>query len=145
MAVSWQISELTAADYDEAFALWSSTEGMSLGRADSREAICKYLQRNRALSLAARLDGRIVGTVLCGHDGRRGYLHHVAVARQCRGGGMGRELVKASLERLAVAGIEKCHVFVHVDNRAGAGFWRKIGWVERTDLRLMSKASGQTK
>jgi putative acetyltransferase len=133
------IAEMTAADYDAAFALWQQTEGIGLSAADSREGIDAYLARNPGLSLVAREDGRLVGTCLCGHDGRRGYLHHLAIVPTHRDRGLGRRLVQSCLERLAALGIDKCHAFLRADNSAGLAFWRAVGWQERMDVKLVSK------
>jgi ribosomal protein S18 acetylase RimI-like enzyme len=136
-----EIAEMTPADYDAAYRLWRTTEGMGLSEADSREGIAIFLQRNPGLSLVAWVQGEIVGTLLCGHDGRRGYLHHLAVTPACRGQGLGRRLVETCLIRLAERGIQKCHVFVRADNDAGKEFWRRLGWQERDDLTLLSQAT----
>ena len=133
------IAEMTAADYDAAFALWQQTEGIGLSAADSREGIDAYLARNPGLSLVAREDGRLVGTCLCGHDGRRGYLHHLAIVPTHRDRGLGRRLVQSCLERLAALGIDTCHAFLRADNSAGLAFWRAVGWQERMDVKLVSK------
>lgn len=135
-----QINEMTLADYDEVYALWQATEGVGLSSADSREAIGRYLARNPGMSFVARGEqGELVGTVLCGHDGRRGFLHHLAVKADCRRQGAGRALVECCLSVLAAEGIEKCHLFVYKDNHSGRAFWEKIGWEERTTLVIMSR------
>ncbi len=139
------ITEFTMRDYDEAIALWQRSQGVSLRGADSRDAIARYLRRNPGLSFVARERGEgdpggaLVGAVLCGHDGRRGYLHHLAVADAYRGHGVGRALAERCLAALRSAGIEKCHLFVVSDNVGARDFWRHAGWVERTDVRLMSR------
>lgn len=133
------ISPMTPADYAEARSLWEATPGIGLSEADSREGVVAFLERNPGLSLVAREDGRLVGTVLCGHDGRRGYLHHLAVAPPHQGQGLGRELVARCLAGLAAAGIQKCHAWVYAANREGQGFWQKIGWHRRTDLQVISR------
>jgi putative acetyltransferase len=126
-------------DYDAAYALWSKTQGMGLSAADSQEGIGRFLKRNSDLSLVAEDRKEIVGTVLCGHDGRRGYLHHLAVARSHRGQGLGKRLVQICLENLKAIGIQKCHVFLHRSNNDGKQFWRRLGWQERAELEIMSK------
>ena len=133
------IRDMTVADHAEALQLWETTEGIGLGGADSREGIAAYLERNPGLSLVARHNERLIGTVLCGHDGRRGYLHHLAVVPRHRGQGLGRKLVAACLAKLATLGIDKCHVWVYAQNQEGQEFWRRLGWRERDDLRIMSK------
>lgn len=134
-----ELHVMTMEDYDAAYALWSHTEGMGLSAADSRQGIWRFLERNPGLSLVARNEAQLIGTVLCGHDGRRGYLHHLAVAQPYRGQGLGRRLVGVSLAKLAAAGIQKCHVFLHRDNQAGEQFWRRIGWELRSELNMMSR------
>lgn len=132
---------MTIEDYDQVIAIWRDTEGVCLSDADSREVIQRYLERNPRLSHVAEQDGEIVGAVLCGHDSRRGYMHHLAVLPGSRGRGFGRRLAEACLEQLGLAGIPKCHIFVYVDNESGAQFWRHSGWVERTELKIMSSES----
>ena len=130
---------MTIDDYDAVVALWKATEGMGLSKADTRERIQQYLDRNPGLSpLAFDEGGALVGAALCGHDGRRGYLHHVAVRADCRGQGLGRELVCRCLDGLRAEGIDRCHLFVIATNQGGRSFWMKTGWFERKDLVLMS-------
>ena len=118
-------------------ALWRRTEGVGLNESDTRRAIAAYLRRNPRLSFVAEQGGRIIGAVLCGHDGRRGYLHHLAVAGRHRKRGIGRQLVNACLAKLRKAGIPKCNIFIFANNAAGMKFWTHIGWSLRTELRLM--------
>ncbi len=133
-----EIRELTMRDYDAAMDLWRACEGIGLSGADSGEDIAKYLLRNPGMSFCALADGRLVAAALCGHDGRRGYLHHVAVAGTHRKIGIGSALVKRCVDELRKRGIRKCHLFVHHDNSAAIAFWGRIGWQERTDLVMMS-------
>ncbi len=133
------IVEMTDTDYGDAFALWQATEGIGLSLADSPQAIAAFLARNPGLSLVARDGERLAGTCLCGQDGRRGYLHHLAVAGAYRGRGLGRRLVESCLQRLAECGIDKCHAFLRADNGSGEAFWRAVGWTERTDIKMISK------
>lgn len=126
-----------AADYDAVFRLWKRSEGVGLSESDRREGVVAYLRRNPGLSFVATKGGRIVGAVLCGHDGRRGYLQHLAVAKRYRGRGIGRRLVEACLAKLRAAGFLKCNIFVFSTNVEGLQFWRRRGWKSRPDLRLM--------
>jgi ribosomal protein S18 acetylase RimI-like enzyme len=130
---------MALADYAAVFALWRGCEGIGLSDADRRLGIGAYLRRNPRLSFVAEAGGRIVGAVLCGHDGRRGYLHHLAVAPAWRRRGIGRVLVDAALGRLRAAGIAKCNLFLYRDNAGGRAFWRRHGWSARGDLVLMQK------
>ncbi len=132
------LREFTIKDYDAAYALWQATEGIGLSEADKRENIAYFLRRNPGLSMVAEENGRIVGALLCGSDGRRGFLHHLAVAESHRRAGIGRALVSRCLSELAVIGMRKCHIFVMRDNLEGKRFWEKIGWEERTTLLVMS-------
>jgi len=91
------------------------------------------------MSFVAEDEGRIVGAVLCGSDGRRGFLHHLAVEKTSRRSGVGRRLVESCLEALAGAGLRKCHLFVLADNVEGQRFWKRIGWEERSTLKVMSR------
>jgi N-acetylglutamate synthase len=131
--------QMTIADYDAMVALWQNAPGIGLSSADERGSIAYFLQHNPGLSFIA-LDGvRLVGTSLAGNDGRRGYLHHVVVAEQYRGQGIGAALVERSLEALRAEGIQKVHLFVMKDNEFGQRFWRGHGWRERVELVMFSK------
>jgi putative acetyltransferase len=124
-------------DFDAVIALWRRTEGVGLNESDTRLAITAFLRRNPRLSFVAEQGGRIIGAVLCGHDGRRGYLHHLAVSKRHRRRGIGRLLVNACLAKLRKAGIQKCNIFIFANNAAGMKFWAHTGWSLRTELRLM--------
>lgn len=130
---------LVLADYDAVMALWRETEGMGLGENDTPDGIARFLARNPDLSLACEADGRLVGAVLCGHDGRRGYLHHLAVHRAYRGRGYGRALVDEALRRLHALGITRCNIFLYADHAPGRAFWTHARWRGRPDLVLMQK------
>lgn len=116
--------------YRRVLALWQATPGVHVGESDSPEGIGFYLRRNRGLSLVALDGGRVVGALLVGHDGMRGFLHHLAVAADCRRKGLGRRLVAEALRRLKAAGITQCRLIVYRDNRPGRRFWKSLGWEE---------------
>ncbi|MEX2286902.1 MAG: GNAT family N-acetyltransferase [Planctomycetaceae bacterium] len=137
-SMDFDIAAMQPDDYDDVIALWLRTDRLGLSDADSRENIVMYLARNPGLSIVARRNEMIVGTVLCGHDGRRGYLHHLAVAEEHRNSGIGSALVERSLRALATVGIHKCHIFVVADNAAGIAFWKRAGWAERVELMMLS-------
>jgi ribosomal protein S18 acetylase RimI-like enzyme len=134
------IREMNLSDYEQAYHLWSITEGIGLNDADSKDAIASYLERNPGHSFVCEANGEIIGTVLCGHDGRRGYMYHVAVSERYRNQGIGLKLVNAALERLRSAGITKCHLMVYAANESGIRFWERTGWERRNDILICSKA-----
>ena len=123
---------------DRVLDLWSRSEGIDLG-SDSPESLLQFLERNPNLSWVAMRDDLIVGAALCGHDGRRGYIHHLAVDPPERRGGIGRALVERCLTGLRQAGIRKCHVFVFRSNRFGEFFWGPTGWQRRDDVQMFSQ------
>ena len=133
------IAVMTIGDYDEVAALWEKSEGVGLDDLDTRENIEKYIERNPGLSFVARDGGKLVGAVLCGHDGRRGYLHHLAVDHEYRRRGIGKALVAECLAGLKALGIAKCNIFVFGENQDALTFWEADGWVGRSDLKLLQK------
>ena len=133
------IREMTIRDYDAVLALWQASQGIGLSEADSEQGIAGFLDRNPGLSFVARTDEQLVGAVLCGHDGRRGYIHHLAVSRSRRRRGVGETLVRHCLDRLKSAGIHKCHLFVFDDNEDAIAFWKRTGWLQRSELVVMSR------
>lgn len=136
--MDFEIGAMTIQDYGDVFALWENSEGVGLSDSDSREGIADFLEANPGLSLVARIDGRLVGAVLCGQDGRRGYIHHLAVSPSHRHRGIGGALVRRFLQELRAQGIAKCHLFVFQTNNEAAAFWESNGWVPRTELKTFS-------
>lgn len=134
-----QIREMTITDYDDVYALWKACEGIGLSDADSKEGIKRFLERNPGLSYIGLDGGQVVGAALCGHDGRRGYIHHLAVAKSHRKQGIGRSLVSRCMFALMQIGIAKCHLFVFDDNQEAINFWKKVGWTQRVELLMMSQ------
>lgn len=125
-------------DYVALRALWESSDGVGLSDADSQAGFERFLRRNPGLSFVA-LDGdRLVGGVLCGHDGRRGYIHHLAVSLSHRRKGVARVLGGRCLGALSAEGIQKCHVFVFDENKGGRLFWEASGWPARVELVVFS-------
>lgn len=131
-----------AADYDAALRLWQSTPGVGLSDADARAPIERYLRRNPGSSFVAIDSGALVGTILGGHDGRRGLIHHLATAPAARRRGVARALVRATLAALREQGIDKCHLMVLRGNADGLAFWRAIDATERVDLTWFSMTTG---
>ncbi len=133
---------MTIVDYDEVSALWQSTTGVGLHDfEDSREGIALYLDRNPELSFVARCKGRLVGAVLCGHDGRRGGINHLVVHPEFRKQGIGKDLVDRCLGELGKHGIRKCNIHVFRDNTLGQQFWNRLGWNERDYLVTMQHST----
>jgi N-acetylglutamate synthase len=133
-----QIRAFAASDHARACALWEATPGIGLSSADSFERIASFLVRNPGLSFVVTEGSELVGTILCGHDGRRGLIHHLAISLTHRRRGLGRQLVAQSLAALRGVGIEKCHLLVFLENAEGRAFWRSIGAEERTSLGVFS-------
>ena len=129
----------TMEHYDAVFALWTECEGVGLSEADSPEGIASYLERNPGMSFVAGEKGDIIGAVLGGHDGRRGYIHHLAVHPSFRRRAVGRGLVERCLQSLRDEGIRKCHVFIFNENTSGVAFWKAMGWTPRNDIGVISK------
>jgi N-acetylglutamate synthase len=131
---------MTIDDYEQLVSLWEAAPGVGLhDYEDSQAGLTQYLARNPGLSLVYREGNVLAGTVLCGHDGRRGYLHHLAVAPAYRGRGIGSKLIEQALKNLAQEGIRKCNLFSFHDNQAGLAFWQKLGWKQRDDVIILSR------
>ncbi len=130
--------KMTIADYDDTIELWKNSPGVAIGQADSKQNITLFIERNPGLGFVARDGNKLVGAVLCGNDGRRGYLYHLAVAKDYRQLGIGKTLTEKVLNALKDQGIKKCHIFVIADNLEGLRFWQKTGWKKRDDIFVMS-------
>ena len=129
---------MTGEDYFEVFALWKRISGMGLRTLDdSQEGIARFLRRNPQTNFVCVEEKRIVGTILCGHDGRRGYIYHACVAPEFRGRRLGETLVRTALEALAREKINKAALVCFGDNELGNAFWRAVGWKKREDLNYL--------
>ncbi|MFT9369882.1 MULTISPECIES: GNAT family N-acetyltransferase [Paenibacillus] len=133
---------MQADDYDQAIALWNGLDGLGLSEADSPERIARFLQRNEGLSFVCEYAGNIIGTILAGHDSRRGFLYHLGVATEHRGHGIAPRLVDKALSSLLKEGIDKCHLFVMEHNIGGQRFWSANGWEKRDGILLYSRDLG---
>lgn len=133
-----RIREMMIADYDALLELLRTTPGVTLRDADSRDATQIYLRRNPGLSFVALDGGKIIGCVMCGHDGRRGYLQHLVVKPEFRNRGFGKNLFMACVDALQRVGIAKTHIFVLKSNLLANRFWSGQGWMLREDLNLYS-------
>lgn len=132
------IREFRLDDYDNAIALWQRTPNVGLSDADGRAEIGAFLERNPGMSFVAVDGNSLVGTILCGHDGRRGLIHHLVSAPEVRRQGLGRRLLDAGLEGFRLAGIRKVHFLVFHANQAGIAFWTAVGAQRRSDVNLYS-------
>lgn len=133
-----EIRPMTIADYDEVYAMWQTTSKRALSAADERDQIRRYLDRNKNMSQVAVVDGKIVGTVLAGHDGRRGFIHHMAVLPQYRRRRIGHSLAEKAIEQIKAQGIDKTHIFCYQNNETGQSFWRDFGFEKRDDVFVFS-------
>ena len=132
------IREITIDDYESIIELFESTPGVTCREVDSRKAIERYLLRNPSLSFIAEIGSEIAGCVMCGHDGRRGYLQHLVVSPKHRRERIGESLFRKCIEALAEIGIYKTHIFVFKTNSLGNTFWTNKGWQLRKDINMYS-------
>lgn len=135
-----KIRTMTPADYDDVYDLWLSCKGMGLNNLDdSKDGIAKYLERNPETCFVA-LDGeKIVGVIMSGHDGRRGFIHHTAVSPEHRRRGIAKRLAEAALNALKGLGINKVALLVFERNKDGNEFWEKLGFTARDDVVYRNK------
>lgn len=136
-----EIRVMTNSDYKQVCGLWLNTPGMGLNNLDdSREGIERYLKRNPDTCFVAEDEGQIIGVVLSGHDGRRGFIYHTTVLETYRRQGIGRKLVQEALKALEGEGIYKVALVVFERNESGNAFWENIGFERRTDLAYRNKS-----
>ena len=122
-------------DYEQVYALWLTISGFAIRSVDdSKEGVERFLQRNLGISVVAEEDGKIVGAILCGHDGRRGCLYHVCVDEAYRRHGIGKDMVVYAMKALQDEKINKVSLIAFTQNDIGNAFWNTIGWTERLDL-----------
>ena len=126
---------ITIEDYEGVYALWKKIKGFGIRSIDdSKEGVARFLKRNPTTSVVAEKDGRIVGSILCGHDGRRGCLYHVCVDEDYRRHGIGKRMVVFAMKALKEEKINKVSLIAFTENDIGNAFWNTIGWTERLDL-----------
>ncbi|MBU3839847.1 MAG: GNAT family N-acetyltransferase [Candidatus Ruminococcus intestinipullorum] len=126
---------MTLDDYEQVYDLWNRIHGFRIRSIDdSREGIERFLKRNPSTSVVAEIDGKVVGSILCGHDGRRGCLYHVCVDKEFRRRGIGRQMVIWTMEILKKEKINNVSLIAFTENEIGNTFWNTIGWKERLDL-----------
>ena len=134
------IRTMNIKDYEKVYDLWIHTKGMGLNTTDdSREGIDKYLHRNPNTCFVAEDNDEIVGVIMSGHDGRRGFIHHTTVKAEYRGKGIGKKLVDSALAALEAEGIHKAALVAFEKNILGNIFWEKIGFTVRDDLVYRNK------
>jgi len=135
-----EIKLFEISDYENAVTFWSSIEGLALNESDTKEAISSFLNRNPGLSFIAKeTEGDIIGTILCGHNGRAGQIYHLAVSDSYRGRGIGKKLVDLCFSKLAEENIPRCNIFVYSNNSIGNRFWLKDGWNDPTTWKVLQK------
>lgn len=130
MSGNIDIREFSINDYDAAVELWQRVEGLEIAEGDDREGVAQFLARNPGLSRVATAGSATIGVALCGHDGRRGHIYHLAVDPAYQGRGLGKRLVDEYLEGLGQTGVKRVIIMVADDNPLGRGFWRRCGWEE---------------
>ncbi|MEW9123669.1 MAG: GNAT family N-acetyltransferase [Thermotaleaceae bacterium] len=126
-------------DYERVIEFWEKTPGIGVSSADSKEGMERFLIRNKDLSFLWEEEEMLIGTVLSGHDGRRGFIYHLAVDEAFRNREIAKKLLQSSLEMLRKQGIEKCHLFVFDKNELGKDFWKHMDWIQREDIVVFSK------
>lgn len=135
------INIMTVSDYEEAYRLWSNTDGMGLRSLDdSREGISRFLNRNPRTNFVCRIEDTLVGVILCGHDGRRAYIYHAVVSETHRGKGIGKILLNHAIDAVKSEGIHKIGLVVFKDNKIGNDFWTSQGFINREDLNYRNKS-----
>lgn len=135
------IRKMVISDYAEVYNLWLSCKGMGLNDVDDSESgIAKFLERNPDTCFVAEMDTKIIGVIMVGTDGRRGYIYHTAVHPSCRNQGIGSRLVETAMDALKQLGISKVALVVFERNKSGNTFWEKQGFTVRTDITYRNKS-----
>jgi len=133
-----KIQNMTMDHYNDIINMFEETPGVTLRDADSIESTERYLKRNPGLSFIAMTQDKITGCIMCGHDGRRGYLQHLVVLPDYRNQGVGEKLVSACIQALKETGIHKTHIFAFKTNGLGNKFWAGLGWKLRDEINMYS-------
>jgi ribosomal protein S18 acetylase RimI-like enzyme len=137
------LRSMTPQDYPALFALWNSVPGFTKGLRsldDSEAGIRKFLKRNPTTCFVAEIGGEIIGGILAGHDGRRGYIYHAVVLPEHQGKGIGKQLADAACDALRAEGINRVGMLIFSDNQRGNAFWESQGWQTRPDLNYRNKS-----
>ena len=131
---------MTIEDYEKVYQLWLSCSGMGLNNLDdSKDGIAKYLDRNPDTCFVAEKSDEIIGVIISGHDGRRGFIYHTAVNPEYRNQGIAKMLIEAAMDALKANGINKVALVVFDRNKDGNAFWEKVGFTFREDLVYRNK------
>ena len=129
------VRNMTIADYEQVYELWMQIKCFAMRSVDdSKEGVARFLERNPKTSVVGIEDGKVVGAILCGHDGRRGCMYHVCVHPDYRRRGIGKEMVVYAMKQLQDEGISKVSLIAFTSNDIGNAFWKTIGWTKREDL-----------
>lgn len=135
MEIKYEIRVMTTNDYEEVHNLWMSIHGFAIRSIDdSKEGVERFIRRNPKTSVVAVSDGKIVGAILCGHDGRRGCMYHVCVHEDYRKHGIGKSMAVACMRALQAEQINKVNIVAFKSNELGNHFWKEEGWNFRDDL-----------
>ena len=137
--MAFSLAPMSIDDYPNMISLWNTLPGIGLSGADTRENIAGFLKRNANTCFVAKSTNQVIGTILGGIDGRRGYIYHLAVEPSFQKSGWGKKLVEAVLGAMRSEGIQKSHIFVIASNQEGIEFWQHIGWTLRDDILIMSR------
>ncbi len=129
------IRPMTEEDYPGVYALWKTIQGFGIrSMDDSKEGVARFVRRNPSTSIVAEREGEIIGSILCGHDGRRGCFYHVCVREDCRKRGIGKAMAVAAMKALQEEKINKVCLIAFKKNEVGNAFWKSVGWTFRDDL-----------
>ena len=135
--LGFTIREMKIEDYTEVHNLWMTIKGFGIRRIDdSKEGVEAFIKRNPTTSIVAEAEGRIVGSILCGHDGRRGCFYHVCVREDRRRQGIGKAMTVFCMKKLHQAKVNKISLVAFKDNSVGNSFWQGEGWKERVDFNV---------
>lgn len=133
--IDFKIRQMTIDDYEEVYKLWQGIHGFGIRSIDdSHEGVDRFLKRNPGISTVAIADDKIVGAILCGHDGRRGCLYHVCVHEAYRKCGIGKSMAVSCMRALQAEHINKVNIIAFKSNELGNNFWKEEGWTFRDDL-----------
>lgn len=135
-----EYTQMLISHYDDVAEVWKESEGLMITPGDTKESLQKYLERNPGMSFVCinKEKNRMAGTILCGHDGRRGFIYHLAVRKEYRGNSIGKTLVEMSLKKLKEENIKRCTLFVRTDNPEAEKYWTNSGWYKRDELEMFS-------